>query len=44
MDVVAEENEEECQGRQDQAIAEVQVSMKAEVSHSHSLAKRRAGL
>ena len=44
MDVVAEENQEECLGIQDQASGEVQVSMKAEVSHCHSLVKRRAGL
>ena len=44
MDVVAEENQEECLGTQDQASGEVQVSMKAEVSHSHLLAKRKAGL
>ena len=35
MDVVAEENQEECPGIQDQASAEVQVSMEAELSHSH---------
>ena len=44
MDVVAEENQEEVLGIQDQASGEVQVSMKAEVSHCHLLAKRRAGL
>ena len=44
MDVVAEENQEECLGIQDQASAEVQVSMEAKVSHCHLLAKRRAGL
>ena len=44
MDVVAEENQEECLGIQDQASAEVQVLMEAEVSHCHLLAKRRAGL
>ena len=43
MDVVAEENQE-CLVKQDQASKEVQVSMKAEVSHCHLLAKRRAGL
>ena len=37
MDVVAEENQEECLG-QDQASGEVQVSMKAKVSHCHLLA------
>ena len=41
---VAEENQEECLGIQDQASGEVQVSMEAEVSHCHLLAKRRAGL
>ena len=35
MDVVAEENQEECLRIQDQASGEVQVSMEAEVSHSH---------
>ena len=44
MDVVAEENQEECLGIQDQASGEAQVSMEAEVSHCHLLAKRRAGL
>ena len=44
MDVVAEENQEECLGIQDQASAEVQVSMEAEVSHCNLLEKRRAGL
>ena len=44
MDVVAEESQEECLGIQDQASAEVQVSVKAEVSHCHLLAKCRAGL
>ena len=44
MDVVAEENEDECLGIQDQASGEVHVSMDAEVSHCHLLAKRRAGL
>ena len=44
MDVVAIENQEECLEIQDQASGEVQVSMKAEVSHCHLLAKRRAGL
>ena len=45
MDVVAEENQEECPGIQDQASAEVQVSMEAEVSHCHLfIAKRRPGL
>ena len=44
MDVVAEENREECLGIQDKASAEVQVSMEAEVGHCHLLAKRRAGL
>ena len=42
MDVVAEENQEECLGMQDQQIGEVRVSIEAEVSHFHSLAKRRA--
>ena len=32
MDVVAEENQEECLGTQGQASGEVYVSMKAEVS------------
>ena len=45
MDVVAEENQEECLGIQDQASGEViQVSIDAEVSHCHLLAKRRPGL
>ena len=44
LDVAAEENQEECLGIQDQASAEVQVSMQAHVSHCHLLAKRRAGL
>ena len=44
MDVVAEENQEECLEIQDQASGEVQVSMEAEVNHCHLLAKRRAGL
>ena len=44
MDVVAEENQEECLGIQDQASGQVQVSIKAEVSHCHLLAKRRTGL
>ena len=48
MDVVAEENQEECMGVQDQASGEVQVSMEAEVSviyqHFHLPAKCRAGL
>ena len=48
MDVVAEENQEECMGIQDQASGEVQVSMEAEVSviyqHFHLPAKCRAGL
>ena len=44
MDVVAEENQEQCLGIQDQASAEVHVSMEAQVSHCHLLAKRRAGL
>ena len=44
IDVVAEENQEECLGIQNQASGEVDVSMKAEVSHCHLLAKRRAGL
>ena len=44
MDAVAEEIQEECQGIPDQASGEVQVSMEAEVSHCHLLAKRRAGL
>ena len=42
MDVVAEENQEECLGIQDQASGKVQVSMQAEVSHGHLLAKCRA--
>ena len=42
MDRVAEENQDECLGIQDQASAKVQVSM--EESHCHLLAKRRAGL
>ena len=42
MDVVAEENQEECLGIQNQEIGEVQVSVEAEVSHFYSLAKRRA--
>ena len=42
MEVVAEENQEQCLGIQDQASGEVQVSMKAEVSHCHLLAKDRA--
>ena len=33
MDVVAEENQEECLGIEDPASGEVQVSMEAEVSH-----------
>ena len=44
MDVVAKENQEECQGIQDQASREVQVRMEAEVGHCHLLAKRRVGL
>ena len=44
MDVVAEENQEECLGIQDQASREIQLSMEAEVSLCHLLAKRRAGL
>ena len=48
MDVVVEENQEECMGIQCQASGEVQVSMEAEVSviyqHFHLPAKRRAGL
>ena len=36
MDVVAEENQEECLGIQDQTSREVQVSME---SHCHLLAK-----
>ena len=43
MDVAAQENQE-CLEIQDQASGEVQVSMKAEVSHCHLLAKRRARL
>ena len=42
LDVVAEENQEECLPIQDQASGEVQVSMEAEVSHCHLLAKPRA--
>ena len=47
MDVVAEKNQDECLEIQDQASGvvskrEVQVSMEAEVSHCHFLAKRRA--
>ena len=37
-----EDNQEECLGIQDQASGKVQVSMQAEVSHGHLLAKRRA--
>ena len=44
MDVVAEENQEECLGIQDQTSAEVQVSMEVEVSHCHLLAQRTTGL
>ena len=44
MDVVAEENQEECLERQDQTSGEVQVSMVADVSHCHLLSKRRVGL
>ena len=44
MDVVAEKSQEKCLGIQDQASAEVHVSMKAKVSPCHLLAKRRAGL
>ena len=44
MDVVAEENQEECLKIQDQASGEVQVSMEAKVSHCHLLAKHRAEL
>ena len=44
MDVVAEENQEECLGIQYQSSGKVLVTMKAEVSHCHLLAKRRAGL
>ena len=40
MDVVAEENQEECLGIQDQASGEVQVSIEAEVSHCHLLWRR----
>ena len=40
MDGVAEENQEECLRIQDQASGEEHVSMKAEVSHCHLLAKR----
>ena len=42
MDVALKENQEEYLGIQDQASGEVQVSMKAEVSHCHLLAKPRA--
>ena len=44
IDVVAKENQEECLGIQDQASAEVQVSMEVEVSHCHLLANRTTGL
>ena len=40
MVAVAEENQEDFLGIQYQANGEVQVSMEAEVSHSHLLAKR----
>ena len=40
MDVVVEE---ECLGIQDQASGEVQVSMEAQVSHCHLLAKAARG-
>ena len=43
MDVVAEVKQGECLGIQNQASREVQVSIEAEVSHCHLLAKRRAG-
>ena len=39
MDVVAEENQEECLGIQDQTSREVQVSMESGESHCHLLAK-----
>ena len=42
MNAVAEENQEECLKIQDEESGEVQVSMEAEVSHCHLLAKRRA--
>ena len=42
MDVVAENTQEKCLGIQDQASAEVHVSMEADVSYCHLLAKRRA--
>ena len=42
MDVVAEENQEECLGIQDQASGEVQVSVEAEVNHCNFSATRRA--
>ena len=42
MDVVAENNQEECLEIQDQTSGEVQVSMESEVSHSRLLAKREA--
>ena len=37
MDVVAEENQEQYLGIQDQASGQVQVSIEAEVSHCHLL-------
>ena len=40
MVAVAEENQEEFLGIQNQANGEVQVSMEAEVNHCHLLAKR----
>ena len=39
MEVVAEENQEECLGIQDQASGEVQASMEAGESHCHLSAK-----
>ena len=44
MNVVAEENQEECLGIRHQASGEVQVSMEAEVSQCHLFTKHRAGL
>ena len=43
-DVVAEGNQEEYLGIEDQASGKVQVSMETEVSHCNLFAKRRAGL
>ena len=44
VDVVAEENQEECLGIQDQASRDVHLSVEAEVSHYHLLVERKAGL